>query len=88
MTKQYPDRNFEKYVRAQGVDCRLMWEEKGPKNTGISWISGYHVGQGICIVQSFKDGGWEVYTALPENNISASVADALARCGVKEMQPA
>jgi hypothetical protein len=84
MTKEYPNRDFQKRLTDLGIRCSLAWEEKGPKMTGIAWLSAYNVGGGICIVQSYKGGGWDVFTSLPVNDASASIADALARCGVKE----
>jgi len=84
-TKEYPNRDFQKLVTALGISCPCLWEEPGPKNTGISWITAYNVGGGgIAMVQTYKGGGWDVFTALPSRDISESIADAIARCGVKE----
>lgn len=83
-TKEYPNRDFQKRLSDLGIPCRLAWEEKGPKMTGITWISAYNVGGGIALVQSYKGGGWDVFTSLPVNDASASIADALARCRVQE----
>lgn len=80
---KYPDRTLEERCRAAGATVRCLWQMRGPKNTVIAWMECLQVGSGVVIVQTFKGGGWEAYSSLPVNEIDATVADVLARCGVK-----
>lgn len=81
--KTYPDTTFEGIARKAGANVRVLWEMKGPENTLIAWMVGYQVNGGVAFVQTYKDGaGWDVFTPSDTRDITASVADALNRCGV------
>ncbi len=60
--------------------CKLMWEIKGPKNTMIAWMSCYAIARNICIVQTFKGGGWNALTPNDDGKIEATVTDVRERC--------
>lgn len=81
-TTRYPDRTLEERCRAAGATVRCLWQQRGPKNTGIAWMEGLMIGAGVVIVQTYEGGGWEAYSALPVNEIDATVADVLTRCRV------
>lgn len=80
---RFPDSTLEERCRAAGAEVRCCWQMKGPKDTAIAWMECLQIGSGIVIVQTYKGGGWEAYSALPVNEIEATVADVLARCRVK-----
>jgi hypothetical protein len=61
---------------------RLAWEIPGPKDTEIAWLSCYFIGAGICIVETFRDGGWNAFTPCDSIEVEATLADVLNRCGV------
>jgi hypothetical protein len=82
MTKArtYPDHTLEKALRERGIQVRVLWEMKGPKNTLIDWLVGYAIAGQICIVETFKSGGWDAFTSGQSNLIDETVADVIARC--------
>jgi hypothetical protein len=82
-TKTYPDQTFERAARDAGAWVHVLWEQPGPKDTLIAWNVAYNVNGAPVIVQTYKDGdGWNVFTCAVTNDVQASIADALARCGV------
>ena len=81
---EYPDRTFEKRAREDGHNCPCLWQERGPKNTGIAWMVAYRLGSGVVIVQTYTEGGWRAYTDGPEAEFENIVQDVYARCGVAE----
>jgi hypothetical protein len=42
----------------------------------------YVIGGGLCVVQRYYDGGWDIYTPLNELSLVASFADAEERLGI------
>ena len=78
-TKIYPDRTFENAMRAKGYLPKLLWEEKGPKDTDVAWMSAYFLGTIVVIHQTYTSGGWEVYS--PCNSVSRedAINDVIAR---------
>lgn len=81
--KVYPDNTLPDACRAAGATVRLLWEERGPKNTGVAFHSCYSINGNTCIVQTFTRGGWDALTGQPVNRVDAAIADVLARCSVK-----
>lgn len=79
--KVFPDKTLADACRAAGARVRVVWEEKGPPNTGIEWQTCYLIGPGLCIVQTFTGGGWEAFTAPASRDIPGTIADVLNRCG-------
>ena len=80
----FPNQVFEVAARKTGVIVKLLWEIKGPKDTDIAWMSAYAVNGRVAIVQTYKSGGWDVYTAGDSNGIDDSINDALTRCCVPD----
>jgi hypothetical protein len=80
--KTYPDHTLEELCRKAGAGVSVLWEIPGPKNTAIAWLVAYHIGKNICIVQTFKDGGWTALTPNDSNCVDDTVADVLNRCAV------
>lgn len=78
----YPNSVLADACRKAGAHVGLMWEVPGPKNTAIEWMSCYQIGKSVCIVQTYKEGGWNAFTPHPGNDIAGTVADVLNRCGV------
>lgn len=61
-SKKYPNKTLQSRLRDRDVECRLMWEIKGPKDTDVSWLSCYLVGRNTVIhVSTYKSGGWDAY---------------------------
>jgi hypothetical protein len=61
MTKSYPNTDIQRAIRANGDECRLLWEILGPKDTQIAWLSCYAAAKGTFIVRTYKDGnGYDV----------------------------
>lgn len=86
-TRIHPNTTLPDELRSSGVDCQIMWEIPGPKDTLIAWLSCYQVGKSVCIVQTFKDGnGWNAFTPPLTNHIPETVSDVIVRCGVREFQ--
>lgn len=79
---QYPNREFEHTCLERRIVCLTLWEMRGPPRTAIKWIVAYSVRGHVVIVQTFRNGGWDVYTSSPSNRIDESIDDALARCKV------
>ena len=83
--KVYPNLTFERAAREAGARVIVLWEQPGPRNTGVAWMVGYSINGVVAIVQTFKEsGGWDVYTPLARTDATAGIADALARCRAME----
>lgn len=80
-TIKYPNTVLEKALRERGVDCRCLWEHRGPKNTFIAWIVAYLVNGRVVMVQTYKEGGWDAFTPNSENDVEATIKDVMARTG-------
>lgn len=78
----YPNNVLAEACRKAGANVQLMWEVPGPKNTMIEWMSCYQIGKSVCIVQTFKEHGWNAFTPHPHNDIDGTIADVLNRCAV------
>jgi hypothetical protein len=81
--KTYPDSTLADACRARGANVALMWEMKGPETTGVAWLSCYVIDAGVCIVQSYKGGGWDAYTPCGSPLASDAITDVLERCAYK-----
>lgn len=79
-TDKYPSRILEDKLRERGLEPRLMWEMRGPKDTGIKWISCYFLEKNLILVETFDGGGWNAFTPDLTNNVEATVEDVIARC--------
>jgi hypothetical protein len=86
MTKTYPNRTLETALRNRSIPYRLLWEIKGPPNTQIAWLTAYAIGKGVCILQTFVDGGWEAYTHDAFNDAGKAVDDVVARLEAAPME--
>ena len=80
--KVYPDHTFENAAREAGARVICCWEQSGPRDTQVAWMVYYLVGRTVALVHTHRDGSWEVYTPGRSIKIDATIADALARCGV------
>lgn len=78
--KIYPDHTLEERCREAGANVSVLWEIPGPKDTDIVWMVAYAIGKGLCIVQTFRSGGWNALTDNPSGAIDETVADVLSRC--------
>lgn len=82
-TKVYPSTVLADAARAAGARVILAWEMPGPAITQVAWLSCYMINDGLCIVETFRDGnGWEALTSLPDRDVAATIADVLNRCRV------
>jgi len=86
MPKIYPNHVIEDAAREAGAFVCCLWEVKGPKDTDIAWMSAFNINGVIALVQTYKSGGFEVYTPGSHLSIDETINDALARCGVKVRQ--
>lgn len=82
--KIYPNHVIEDAARKAGAQVRCLWEIKGPKDTDIAWMTALAINARVAIVQTYKSGGFEVYTACDTISIPGTIRDALARCGVNQ----
>lgn len=82
MAKIYPDRTVENVARAAGAHVACLWQMKGPPGTLIAWMEAIQIHRTVCIVQTFREGGWTVYTPCQSNRVDDALADVLNRCGV------
>jgi hypothetical protein len=62
-----PDKTLQRALGDQGFSTQCMWEIPGPKNTGIAWLTCYNSNGTVFMVQTYKEGGWQVY--LPSVNL-------------------
>lgn len=79
----HPDSTIADRCREAGARVRLVWEERGPKNTGVAFLTCYLINDTLCIVSTFSRGGWDAYTPCGEVLIENAVADVMRRCGVQ-----
>lgn len=80
-TTKYPAERFMRTIdelkAATGLGTRILWEGKGPKDTGIAYhgcICLFDDGQprGVVYLEVFKsDNGFEIFLAAPGNNKAA-----------------
>lgn len=82
MDKSKYDRTFENAMRERGASVRCCWQISGPKNTAVSgmemlMIHGEAGAFTMALVQTFADGGWEVYTPPTHRNSIESTLDAV-----------
>jgi hypothetical protein len=78
----YPSHVVQDAARKAGATCLCLWEMKGPPNTMVAWLTCYQLGESICIVETFKDGGWNAFTPCRSIEIPETIADVFNRCGV------
>lgn len=77
--KVYPDHTLENELRKRGIDCRCMWEHKGPSTTSVAWIVCYLVNGMAVLVETFSDGGWNAFTGCESGRIDDTVDDVIQR---------
>jgi len=82
MPKIYHDDTFEKAARKAGAYVRCLWQQRGPEGTMIAWIECLQVNRSVVMVQTYTEGGWDVFTCLDTNSAEATIEDALTRCHV------
>lgn len=61
------------------VNVRTMWEMSGPPNTSVAWLSCYLIEGVVCIVETYKDGGFELLTGSAVLDRKGVIVEALAR---------
>lgn len=83
----YPDQTLAERCRQAGADVKALWEIRGPKNTGVAWISGLLVNGHVVLVQTFGEGGWASYTSSGRTKPEDDAADVLDRCGFTKKKP-
>jgi hypothetical protein len=77
----YPSHVLVDALRAASFNPRLLWEERGPKDTAIAWLSCYSAGRTVFIVETYKDeNGWEVFTSSGQVTVDATIAEVIERC--------
>lgn len=59
--------------------ARCNWSEP-IENVGT--VSGYVVNGRLFVVLDFKNGGWEAFTAVDDQNIEAALCELAAACGL------
>ena len=82
MSKVYPNRTVEEAARAAGAQVVCLWQMKGPPHTLIEWMEGLLINGTVCLIQTFREGGWQAYTPCQSNRTDDTLADVLNRCGV------
>jgi len=80
--KVYPNTLLAERCREAGATVRLVWEERGPKNSNVAFLTCYLINQTLCIVATYSDG-WDAYTPCQSLKVDDAIADVFARCGVK-----
>ena len=80
-----PNRTVEDFARAAGANVRVMWQMPGPNDTGVAWLECLMVGDrgDMVIIETFKHGGWNAFTAPHSNRVDDTLIDVMRRCGVK-----
>lgn len=87
-TAQYADRTLENALRERThnrVNVALMWEMRGPENTGVAWLSCFIVNGTLLIVETFKDGGWNALTSDRSNRVDETINDVIERCAIQHL---
>lgn len=59
--------------------ARFVYTAK-PLDNSEGSVECYRLGSALLLVQFYPRGGWDVFTALPGNDVATSFADALMRC--------
>jgi len=82
--KIYPSRALEEELTKRDCRVRCLWQLAGPKNTGVAWIECLAIwtpggASSTAIVQTFKEGGWDVYISSGHIEVSATVDEVIAR---------
>ena len=75
----YPDHTLQNTLREREINCVLMWEMRGPRDTSIAWLSCYQVANSIVIIETFSDGGWNAFTPAKTIEIDKTIADVIDR---------
>jgi len=75
------DQAFEEGLRERGYGVRCMWQQPGPKDTmieGMECIAVHHddFAPRLFIIQSFREGGWDAFAAVSDENNVHSTLDA------------
>jgi hypothetical protein len=83
-THTYPDNTLAQALRKRGYAVHINWEIKGPKDTQIAWMTHLLANNGngdwgTFIVQTFKDGGWDVYTHPTHTNEVEATVEAVIK---------
>ncbi len=60
-------------------EAKLQSEEK--VNASLT-VYKYVIGEGIAYIETYAGKGWQIYTALPSNDIRKSLSDAAKRLGI------
>ncbi len=79
--KTYPSRVLRDKLAERGITAHLSWEIEGAPGTLVAWLSCYQVVSNVCIVETYRGGGWEAFTPNMAADIDATIADVIARCG-------
>lgn len=66
MTKIYPNTDLVNRLRENGYNVKNLWEVPGPEGTMIAFMNGYSIRGRVFIVQTYRGGGFEVYTSSNE----------------------
>lgn len=77
--KVFPNQALEKRLIAEGVAVVCMWQLRGPENTGVAWLECLMANHVMLIVETYRDGGWEVFTAAQSVDVDLTVAEVLSR---------
>lgn len=77
--KTYPNRVFQDAIRSEGVLLQALWQIKGPKDTGIDWITCYYIAPLTVIHFSYADGGWDIHTGSEHIERDATINEVLER---------
>lgn len=80
--RRYPDRSFERAALAAGATVKMLWMTQGAEAGPVAWLACYSVAAGLCIVQTYKGGSWDVYTTSTPADDRDKIVDALTRCKV------
>lgn len=80
---KYPDRTLSHMAISAGAKVRCLWEERGPKDTGVAWMECMLINDGIVIVETFKGGGWQVFLGATTLRVDDTLVEVFNHCKVK-----
>jgi hypothetical protein len=72
------------YTASEVMSALCVWEAMLDKAAMENNNPAYLIETGLVIVSTYRGGGWDAYTALPKNDIEATIADVIERCKAKE----
>lgn len=78
---EFPDHTLEDALVKLDVSVSCLWQMKNPKHTPFAWLECLLIDSySTCIIGTFRNGGWEVYSPIDHPQYAEKINDVLFRC--------